>query len=112
MGMIERIDSHPLSWPVATEFQKMKRSRPADQEDEKLFQEAEKKVAAEKRKRDPSAGKGPSPKQNDRFHFSRGNGEFLPKPLMSALFVSSWFSYIGIYLFSIVERNFVFSQRN
>ena len=77
MSMIERIDAHPLSWPVATEFQKMKRARPADQEDEKLFQEAEKKVAAKKRKRDVSTSRGPSAKPNDRFHFSRGNGKCL-----------------------------------
>ena len=44
MQMIERIDKHPLSWPVAAEFQKLKRAKTGDAEDEKLFAAAEKKV--------------------------------------------------------------------
>ena len=44
MAMIEKIDKHPLSWPVATEYQKLKRSREEDTEDAKLFALAEKKV--------------------------------------------------------------------
>ena len=49
MDMIEKIDSHPLSWSVATEYQKMKRARPEDTEDAKLFALAEKKVKEQKR---------------------------------------------------------------
>ena len=79
MAMIERIDAHPLSWPVATEFQRMKRARPCDNEEEKLFKEAEKKVQADRKKREEAAsaasGKGASMRANDKFHFSRKNGE-------------------------------------
>ena len=79
MAMIERIDAHPLSWPVATEYQRMKRARPCDKEEEKLFQEAEKKVAADRKKREEAtssaSGKSVSMRTNDKFHFSRRNGE-------------------------------------
>jgi hypothetical protein len=37
MSMIEKIDKHPLSWPVATKFQRLKRAKPEDDEDDKLF---------------------------------------------------------------------------
>ena len=46
MNMIEKVDNHPLSWPVATEYQKLKRAR-TDDEDDKLFAAAEKKVKDE-----------------------------------------------------------------
>ena len=77
MAMIERIDAHPLSWPVATEFQRMKRARPCDNEEEKLFKEAEKKVAADRKKREEAAAsaKAAANKPNDKFHFSRKGGE-------------------------------------
>jgi hypothetical protein len=52
MEMIEKIDKHPLSWPVATEFQKLKRAKPEDDGDNKLFQQAEKKVLNERKKRE------------------------------------------------------------
>jgi hypothetical protein len=52
MDMIEKIDKHPLSWPVATEFQKLKRAKPEDDEEDKLFQQAEKKVMSERKRRD------------------------------------------------------------
>jgi hypothetical protein len=52
MEMIEKIDKHPLSWPVATEFQKLKRAKPKDDGDDKLFQQAEKKVLNERKKRE------------------------------------------------------------
>ena len=51
MDMIEKIDKHPLSWPVATEFQKLKRSKTCDAEDEKLFIQAEKKVTEDRKQR-------------------------------------------------------------
>ena len=49
MDMIEKIDSHPLSWSVATEYQRMKRARTEDTEDAKLFALAEKKVKEQKK---------------------------------------------------------------
>jgi hypothetical protein len=52
MEMIEKIDKHPLSWPVATEFQKLKRAKPEDDGDDKLFLQAEKKVLTDRRKRE------------------------------------------------------------
>ena len=55
MEMIERIDKHPLSWPVATEFQKLKRMKPGNAEDDKLFSLAEKKVKEDKKLRNEEA---------------------------------------------------------
>ena len=49
LDMIEKIDAHPLSWPVATEFQKMKRAKTEDTEDAKLFAMAEKKIKDQKK---------------------------------------------------------------
>jgi len=54
MNMIEKIDTHPLSWPVATEFQKLKRAR-ADDEDDKLFAAAEKKVKEQRKAKNDEA---------------------------------------------------------
>ena len=54
MNMIEKVDSHPLSWPVATEFQKMKRAK-TDDEDDKLFAAAEKKVKEERKAKNDEA---------------------------------------------------------
>ena len=55
MDMIEKIDRHPLSWPVATEFQKLKRAKPQDTEDAKLFALAEKNVKEFKRAKNDEA---------------------------------------------------------
>jgi hypothetical protein len=52
MEMIKKIDKHSLSWPVATEFQKLKRAKPKDDGDDKLFQQVEKKVLNERKKRE------------------------------------------------------------
>ena len=54
MKMIERVDSHPLSWPVATEYQKLKRAK-TDDEDDKLFAAAEKKVKDERKVKNDEA---------------------------------------------------------
>ena len=54
MKMIERVDSHPLSWPVATEYQKLKRAKTDDEED-KLFAAAEKKVKDERKVKNDEA---------------------------------------------------------
>ena len=54
MSMIEKVDNHPLSWPVATEFQKLKRAR-TDDEDDKLFAAAEKKVKDERKAKNEEA---------------------------------------------------------
>ena len=54
LSMIEKIDAHPLSWPVATQFQKMKRAK-TDDEDDKLFAAAEKKVKEDKKAREDEA---------------------------------------------------------
>ena len=74
MSMIEKIDAHPLSWPVATEFQKLKRAKPEDQETEKLFKEAERIVTADRKKRDELTKPG-SNRVNDRFHYSKRPGK-------------------------------------
>ena len=73
MAMIERIDAHPLSWPVATEYQRLKRVKTGDHEDEKLFQQAEKKVSDERKKREESvnAQRSGSARGVDRFHYKR-----------------------------------------
>ena len=55
MDMIEKIDRHPLSWPVATEYQKLKRAKPEDTEDAKLFALAEKNVKEFKKARNDKA---------------------------------------------------------
>ena len=54
MSYVERIDDHPLSWPVATEYQKMKRAQ-SDGEDDKIFAAAEKKVKEERTKKSDEA---------------------------------------------------------
>ena len=54
MTMIEKVDVHPLSWPVATEFQKMKRAR-CEGEDDKLFAAAEKKVKEDRKSKNDEA---------------------------------------------------------
>ena len=54
MSMIEKVDTHPLSWPVATEFQKMKRAR-CEGEDDKLFAAAEKKVKEDRKTKNDEA---------------------------------------------------------
>ena len=54
MNMIEKVDNHPLSWPVATEFQKLKRAK-TDDEDDKLFAAAEKKVKEERKAKNDEA---------------------------------------------------------
>ena len=54
MTMIEKVDAHPLSWPVATEFQKMKRARTED-EDDKIFAAAEKKVKEDRKQKNEEA---------------------------------------------------------
>lgn len=80
MGMIERIDAHPLSWPVATEFQRLKRAKTGDHEDEKLFQQAEKKVSDERKKREESAvaQRAGSARGTDRFHYTKRPGSDRP----------------------------------
>ena len=83
LKMIERIDAHPLSWPVATEFQRLKRAKEGNVEDEKLFTQAEKNVTEERKKRE-EAQKGTAKGGYDRFHFSKKQG----KPWFSALFGS------------------------
>ena len=55
MAMVEKVDKHPLSWPVATEYQKMKRARSDDAEDDKLFAAAEKKVKEDRQSRSEEA---------------------------------------------------------
>ena len=40
---LEKVDRHPLFWPVFTQFQKLKRAQ-IDDEDDKLFAAAEKRV--------------------------------------------------------------------
>ena len=87
MAMIERIDKHPLSWPVATEFQRLKRAKTGDAEDEKLFQQAEKKVEADRKKREETAAaqRASTSKNNDRFHFSKKPGK---TKQLAALFFS------------------------
>ena len=81
MGMIERIDKHPLSWPVATEFQKLKRAKSSNIEDEKLFLQAEKNVSEERKKREDTqkAGAKAGP---DRFHYTKRQGTGLPQFLL------------------------------
>ena len=91
MEMIERIDGHPLSWPVATEFQKLKRAKTGNLEDEKLFVQAEKKVAEDRKKREEAAGGQRASTargfDRDRFHYSKRPAPgFLP--FFSALFCS------------------------
>ena len=73
MEMIERIDKHPLSWPVATEFQKLKRAKTGSLEDEKLFLQAEKKVADDRKKREEAVGgqRASTARGFDRFHYSK-----------------------------------------
>ena len=85
MGMIERIDTHPLSWPVATEFQKLKRAKSTNIEDEKLFLQAEKNVSEERKKREDSQ-KASSKAGFDRFHFNKRQG--IDLSALSALFGS------------------------
>ena len=46
--MIEKVNNNPLSWAVATKFQKLKRAR-TDDEDDKLFAAAEKKLKDERK---------------------------------------------------------------
>jgi hypothetical protein len=75
MSMIEKIDKHPLSWPVATEFQRLKRAKPEDDEDDKLFQQAEKKVLTERKKRDEdSRARARTPSSNRPFRGSPQTG--------------------------------------
>ena len=76
MAMIERIDAHPLSWPVATEFQRLKRAKTGDTEDEKLFQQAEKKVSDERKKREESVNtqRASTARGYDRYHFTKRPG--------------------------------------
>jgi hypothetical protein len=75
MSMIEKIDKHPLSWPVATEFQRLKRAKPEDDEDDKLFQQAEKKVLTERKKRDEdSKARARTPSSNRPFRGSPQTG--------------------------------------
>ena len=54
LSMIEKIDAHPLSWSVSTQFQKMKRAK-TDDEDDKLFAAAEKKVKEDKKAKEDEA---------------------------------------------------------
>ena len=55
MAMVEKVDKHPLSWPVATEYQELKRARSDDAEDDKLFAAAEKKVKEDRQSRSDEA---------------------------------------------------------
>ena len=55
LDLIEKMDAHPLSWPVATEFQKMKRAKTEDTEDAKLFALAEKKIKDQKKAKSDEA---------------------------------------------------------
>ena len=55
MTMIEKIDKHPLSWPVATEYQRLKRARTDNSEEDKLFALAEKKVQEDRKVRNDEA---------------------------------------------------------
>ena len=48
MIMIEQIDKHPLSWPVATKYQRLKRMKAGNTEDDKLLSLAKKKVREDK----------------------------------------------------------------
>ena len=51
ISLIEKRDLHPLSWAVATEFRKLKRTRlDMDSEDDKIFVAAEKKVKEDEAK--------------------------------------------------------------
>ena len=79
MKLIERIDAHPLSWPVATEYQKLKKAKEGSgsAEDEKLFSQAEKNVADERKKREDRPKAGTSRSGYDRFHYSKRPGELL-----------------------------------
>ncbi len=47
MAKIKRINAHPLSWPVATDYQILKRAKTGNQQ-------AEKKVSDERKKREES----------------------------------------------------------
>ena len=67
MNMIERIDKHPLSWPVATEYQKLKRMKAGNAEDDKLFSLAEKKVKEDKKSRNDEAQAKSTEKQRLSF---------------------------------------------
>ena len=76
MAMIERIDAHPLSWPVATEYQRLKRAKTGDHEDEKLFQQAEKKVSDKRKKREElvNAQRASTARGYDRYHYTKRSG--------------------------------------
>ena len=75
MSMIEKVDAHPLSWPVATEFQKMKRAR-VDNEDDKLFAAAEKKVKEDRKVKNEEARSKAQTTGKQRMNF-------MQKPSMS-----------------------------
>ena len=77
MQLIERIDAHPLSWPVATEYQKLKKAKEGSGgvEDEKLFLQAEKNVAEERKKREDTQKASTAKPGYDRFHYSKRPGE-------------------------------------
>lgn len=93
LRMIERIDKHPLSWPVATEYQRLKRAKTGDVEEEKVFAQAEKNVAEANKKREEASKKAAVAKGslNDRFHYEKRTGELLCS-------VQSWFSCTFYYL--------------
>ena len=74
MSMIERIDKHPLSWPVATEYQKLKRARTDDAEDDKIFAAAEKKVKEERKAKNDEAKSKAQTKQRVTFQSRQSLG--------------------------------------
>ena len=55
MSMIEKIDKHPLSWPVATEYQRLKRAKTENAEEDKLFALAERKVQDDRKVKNDEA---------------------------------------------------------
>ena len=75
MAMIERIDAHPLSWPVATQYQKMKRAK-VDDEDDKIFAAAEKKVKDEKKAKSDEAKQRQTGKQKLNFVSKSAYGRY------------------------------------
>ena len=97
MSMIERIDKHPLSWPVATEYQKLKRARSDDSEDDKIFAAAEKKVKDERKAKNDEAKSKTQTKQRITFQSRQsfgGSGNVNRYLLQSASFcLLCWFRY-------------------
>ena len=84
-------------------FQRLKRAKDGNVEEEKLFMQAEKNVTEERKKRE-GAQKGTTKGGNDRFHFSKKPG----KPMILFCFVRlrCWFAFDMVSLFVVGKYYF------